>query len=333
MATITLLFRLTVISVLFLLPAATRAEAGSLAIFSPPDHACVEGKLLDLVLTTGGLKPDVVSITVNGRHLPPILNPGKAQTLCREGLQLLDGINTISVVLLDDGRPLASAAINVFRRSNLSWRYNQPPPGFTAYSFHTPDNENKCRRCHLIDLGSIATRPPSPEKSPCFLCHKQLLQGKFAHGPASVWACLMCHAPESPGARFQTARPSKVVCAGCHGERSDPAYPHGPVAMGMCTACHDPHVADHPFFLRMETTDLCSSCHEDTANRPHVISYFSSGKGHPVYLKKNPFQPGQEFTCASCHQPHGGAFPFLLKKEKTSMKTYCTSCHEFEHGR
>jgi len=313
-------------------PGNTQAGADGLTILSPPDHSGVEGRLVNLIFSTGELKPDAIRVTANGHYLPAILNIGERQTFCLEGVELADGFNTISVVPLKNGQPLDNKTVNVYRRSDLSWKFNHFPPGFNPYIFHVPKNEEKCRDCHGKDINTIpSANPASPEQSSCFLCHQGILKGKFVHGPASVWSCVSCHDPKSTGTRFRTVQPTEALCSGCHDSDSwtPRNYPHGPVAMGMCTACHDPHMSDFPFFLRMKTTDLCSACHEDTASRPHVISFFTSGKGHPVYLKENPFQPDTEFNCASCHNPHGGSFPYILRKEYTSMRTYCTTCHEF----
>jgi predicted CXXCH cytochrome family protein len=77
----------------------------------------------------------------------------------------------------------------------------------------------------------------------------------------------------------------------------------------------------------MNTADLCAACHDDVLSRPHVISGFSGKRGHPVRLSPDPLNPGRDFTCASCHNPHGTDFQLMLNSDYDSMFQFCQSCH------
>ncbi len=321
--------RVIIIFSLLIFPAVCQADAGDLFILTPPDNSSIAGERIDFVFSAGESSFDAISLTVNGRSSPADLKSQDQKIYCLAGLKLDKGHNTIAVTLLKNARPLGHAIVNVFRRSKLSQRYNRTPFEYSPYNFHVQENEKLCLDCHSFKIDSTSVNPPDPEQSICFQCHKHLLGGKYVHGPASVWGCLNCHDLKATGPKYHTPLQSKAVCERCHEDvRDSLSYAHGPVAMGMCTVCHNPHSSGQRFFLRMAMTDLCSTCHEDTANRPHLVLSFS-GKGHPVALNYNPYQPGTEFSCASCHNPHGGSHPLLLKNDNSSMRTYCTSCHKF----
>lgn len=82
--------------------------------------------------------------------------------------------------------------------------------------------------------------------------------------------------------------------------------------------------ADHPTLnTPLKTSlDVCYRCHPDQ----------KSGITHPVKvpLKKGmkhtdlPLEDGL-ITCISCHEPHTGDMPYLLRKENTAL---CLSCHD-----
>ncbi len=298
-------------------------------ILTPPDHAIVQGRFIDLVFNIGPNSPDALRIAVNGELHRPIPTLKDRKTVCVAGLPLTQGKNEITVSLLKAGKTIGQTSTSVYLGADPTGTFDAPPTGFTRYLFHSPIHDNACRMCHNLDFSKAPENPSSPKQSPCYLCHAQLTGGKFVHGPASVWACIMCH---NLTHGTDQSKPDQSYCVPCHGDSIDAwkteKHQHGPVAMGFCTTCHDPHSSNHPFFLRKETTDLCSTCHEDTASRPHVVSMFFTAKGHPVYRPENPFQPGKSFNCASCHRPHGSSFDHLLRWDGSSMKSFCTSCHK-----
>ena len=152
---------------------------------------------------------------------------------------------------------------------------------------------------------------------------------RFVHGPAAVWSCTACHETRGSGRKLSVRQPDEKVCLPCHeNDWSKKKYLHGPTAAGNCTACHNPHASNENYFLRLNTADLCVACHDDIASKPHVISGFSGVAGHPVRKSPDPFNPGSDFTCASCHNPHATDFPFMLSGDSSSMFQYCQSCHK-----
>ncbi len=88
-------------------------------------------------------------------------------------------------------------------------------------------------------------------------------------------------------------------------------------------------IQDHPpLNSPLKTSlDVCYRCHPDQ----------NSGATHPVRvplkngMKKTdlPLEGGL-VTCISCHVPHSGNMPYLLRKENTAL---CLSCHDDRYYR
>jgi predicted CXXCH cytochrome family protein len=66
---------------------------------------------------------------------------------------------------------------------------------------------------------------------------------------------------------------------------------------------------------------LCTSCHTDKTDGAHVTS-----GGHRVAGGPDTHEPDKDFSCVSCHSPHGSDSPKLLRYGKTSMEA-CDWCH------
>ncbi len=115
-------------------------------------------------------------------------------------------------------------------------------------SVHPPYAEKRCNDCHdkNTDSGFVA-----PKKDLCFVCHKDFLQGSFAHGPAAVGDCLACHLPHSSSNPSLLKTPKGQICWVCHKEPRVAQGLHGAAKdKGLvCTDCHNPHAANARFFL------------------------------------------------------------------------------------
>jgi len=106
-----------------------------------------------------------------------------------------------------------------------------------------------------------------------------------------------------------TRRETDCLKGGCHAKRKDVEFVHGPVGVGACDTCHrnaDP--AKHTFALKHPKTKLCGFCH--------------IGKADGVTVHK----PVQQGRCLDCHDPHGGANPEMLRKDRADGG--CMSCHD-----
>ncbi|MCM2356831.1 MAG: hypothetical protein NDI77_01665 [Geobacteraceae bacterium] len=319
---------------LSILPAVGEAAttAGHLAIAFPPDRSFVESGIINVVLQGGASTFDGVQISVNDRKQAVPSKPISRYYLCYDGIRLSYGLNKIRVTGFKDGRKTEEATAQVFYRSDLSPSSSSAPPAFRKYLFHGDAGEKVCSPCHELNFTKSGQAKDGPDRSPCYMCHKKILSNyRFVHGPAAVWSCLTCHDGKSTNSKLSVIKPDDKSCADCH-ETSwgNKNFKHGPTAAGNCTTCHDPHAADKPFFLRMDTGDLCASCHEDVLYRPHVLTTFSGGGGHPLRRSPDPFNPLKDFTCASCHNPHGSNSSVFLNayEDSGTMHSFCRSCHK-----
>ncbi|HET8542589.1 MAG TPA: cytochrome c3 family protein, partial [Anaeromyxobacter sp.] len=75
---------------------------------------------------------------------------------------------------------------------------------------------------------------------------------------------------------------------------------------------------------------LCTGCHPAEADGKHVTTV--SGGGHPVGGNLNdPRRQGRDFSCASCHDPHGSDNPRFFYFGTTTMGS-CDGCHGDKSG-
>ena len=175
-------------------------------------------------------------------------------------------------------------------------------------------------------------KPDAPQDSPCYICHKGKLDSKYIHNPAGEWTCLQCHLTKKDNQKYEVEKPTMDICYTCHGIKikgwSEQKVMHGPTAVGQCELCHNPHGSDWPSLVRMHASDLCLRCHTDKASGKHVIAGFY-GKGHPTRGVPDPMDPSKEFTCASCHNPHGAETNGLLNyPTPRGGMSFCKNCHK-----
>jgi predicted CXXCH cytochrome family protein len=323
-------FPIIVVFFIISIVSAAGAQAGYLTILSPRDNSFVESNLISVIVRMEGNKIDDIRVTVGGKNQNTARKPMDKFYVCFDGIRLTPGINPVRVTGLKDAKKVEEINYNIFFRSDLSSEANSAPAGYARYYFHPRDNEKECVSCHQLDFSKAPENPSSPEQSPCFTCHKKMiLNYRLVHGPAAVWSCPICHDVRSTSRRLGVRQPDEKTCRACHENAwQTKKYQHGPTAAGNCTACHNPHAADEPSFLRIKTADLCAACHEDIASRPHLVSGFSGYAGHPVRKSPDPFNPGRDFTCASCHNPHASDYSVLLTSDNSSMSQFCQSCHK-----
>lgn len=309
------------------------APAGDISIVTPLEGSFVESGLVSIVLTAprGGL--DEVRISV-GRENYSFKRPADKGYVCCGGIRVARGMNQLGITLFKRGEAIAEKKLNVFFRSDLSAIAANPPRGSRKFIFHLPEQEKRCAPCHPMNFSRDDENPKTPQQSGCFTCHRKITAGKLVHPPADEWSCVICHTVKSKQGGGSTLEADGSSCSKCHwdtlGRWSKKEFRHGPSDAGHCTACHDPHASDQPGFLHMNATDICASCHEEVMARPHVIAAVSSREGHPVRISPDPFRPGRDFTCASCHNPHAGDAPNFLNNYQASMPVhlFCLSCHK-----
>jgi len=250
-----------------------------------------------------------------------------------KSIKIKPGKNIIEITYTDKNGKQIKKNVEIFLYSLLYKESEEPSGKFTEISFHNRSNDEKCAKCH--DMSSLPEDivPPSPEKSPCYSCHKTLTTRKKVHAPSEKWVCNYCHKDIGmPNQRFETPFPIADTCFSCHEYRkrmwSNKKYVHGPTSTGQCNICHNPHSSDYIFFLRKPIFDLCTSCHSEKATGIHVLAGFVFGKSHPVKERPDPSRPGRELACSSCHNPHASNYRFLFNHDYTGDKYLCQMCHK-----
>jgi len=116
-------------------------------------------------------------------------------------------------------------------------------------SKHRPWAEKNCSGCHNFKTES---KLRLPKNEICYLCHKNLIQGKNVHGPVALGACLACHDPHSANYPSLLRMSLATICFKCHKEKRLAAGMHDKIiSRGMlCVDCHDPHSGNMRYFLK-----------------------------------------------------------------------------------
>lgn len=171
----------------------------------------------------------------------------------------------------------------------------------------------------------------------CQTCHDKAVGPDFQHTAHAKQdqSCAKCHsgvaehfkamAAGQTGGATPTLKNLKAnelnkLCLTCHEKNNQANY-----ATSMherrnvaCTSCHSVHsYKSAKAQLKTERdTETCYSCH------PAMRAKMQKTSHHPVREGK--------MTCASCHNPHDGSRPKLLKAD--SANELCYKCHTEKRG-
>jgi predicted CXXCH cytochrome family protein len=309
------------------------STAAFLTVHTPLDNALVDRQWLNLSLE---IKPEIfdeVQLSVNGREPISVTSFHDGRFICQSEIKLSQGINKIILTGYNNGKPLHRKQLYVFYQNN-SGMVSPPPKRFSNLTFHRWEAERTCIVCHLLDPDGDNSVGESSGPDACVVCHQKTQNGSFKHEPTDDGSCLSCHDRISKEPLSSSMDTVVNLCAECHEDSLDDwreqKYGHGPTNFGACTACHDPHAAEHPGLLRQHASDLCLSCHPEIASRPHLITT-SSGDGHPFRRSSDSIGSTEEFSCASCHNPHAGNTPYFLNQyDGGPIEVFCVTCHEME---
>ena len=126
----------------------------------------------------------------------------------------------------------------------------------------------------------------------------------------SVWLVLS----SALGSFSLPAVAAEQVCKECHEDKYTAPVGHYPSQEGLCEVCHTVEKRhfedmDPKAVTTQKSAQACYQCHEQKDQAKHV---------HPALQMS-------EDSCISCHNPHGGQHPTLLKQK---LPTLCMDCHD-----
>lgn len=259
---------------------------------------------------------DVLSVIVSLRGwkdttLAPVYDDPSAdnRVLYKHPVRLVPGRNEVRFAPAGD------------KRRSIAWTasyvHESTAPADRAARFHASGLEASCAACHE---GLPSAASGASMTADCATCHKEHRLAEYLHGPVEMNECSSCHAWSADKGAVEVTGGVPGACGTCHGEKVEAAetaaHPHA--VAGECATCHSPHSSDRPHLLKDDVNALCQGCHEGfDLNHP-------VGR-HPVRFR-TVASTGKELSCASCHDPHGGAHPKLLTAPNTSAEI-CAQCH------
>lgn len=310
-------------------------SAQALELIYPADKTVVLRS--DFLIIKGGDKPPLEELTIdiNGEVSDPLdISSEEYKTAFADFLILeptwSKGKNTIIVKGLVGGKVVATSKNEIYYNSSAD-PVGIIPKGFQPFVLHTPEKEALCAPCHNMNPTAAELRGATADNNPCASCHARMFAQKFVHGPEGVFQCSDCHDSSSKPQRWQISKDELTLCGECHIDKIEDfkknKFVHGPVATGSCVVCHNPHASDQPAQLNAATNLLCSGCHSAVKEGDHVVRGVA-GKGHPLSKGGDPRQPGKTMSCASCHNPHGGASGALFKWNISNRFVLCQECHK-----
>jgi len=243
-----------------------------------------------------------------GRYIPR--NGPKALWACGLGLWLVGAIG-VRVVMTS----AASAPPVTVEKTAVEPKVPQPVAQQSAMAAaSTPIDVEQCTTCH-DKAGSEAFKNSK---------HGELTQ-----------SCANCHANASEHAKAQAdgrtdgpvptlkkldAQESNAICLSCHEKANQASFLSSMHARRdvACSTCHSVHAYKSiKGQLKTKTdTETCVTCHKAERSELNRTSH------HPVREGK--------MGCTSCHNPHDGVRPKMIKAE--SVNELCYTCHTEKRG-
>ncbi|MBI5215370.1 MAG: cytochrome c3 family protein [Ignavibacteriae bacterium] len=183
--------------------------------------------------------------------------------------------------------------------------------------FHNSTLEESCTSCHegLPSADSGATM-----NADCNVCHKEVVGASYVHSPVEMKECASCHSwsAEKKAVVLESGIPE--TCFACHDEQKnlvENAKVQHPVA-SECGTCHSPHGTEQRHQIKEKVYTLCLGCHENKKQNHPV------GR-HPMQYIRNE-ETGEEFSCVTCHNPHGSDNQKMMKFPGETLDV-CAQCH------
>ncbi|MGE3958421.1 MAG: DmsE family decaheme c-type cytochrome [Vicinamibacterales bacterium] len=199
-------------------------------------------------------------------------------------------------------------------------------------------------RDHIIALGILllvgaapaAAAQPGWSATDCQTCHEKAVGPTFAHTSHAglEQSCATCHqnvaehfkAQSSgekgpvPSLKKVSAQDLNATCLTCHEKANQASYLSSMHARRnmACTTCHSIHSfnSQKAQLKTRNETDTCATCHKSERAKMIRASH------HPVREGK--------MSCSSCHNPHDGVRPKMVKADSTNE--LCYTCHAEKRG-
>jgi DmsE family decaheme c-type cytochrome len=177
----------------------------------------------------------------------------------------------------------------------------------------TAEAVNQCRLCHEKAVKVFDTTPHATLGQSCNSCHgdtSEHLKSNLEKGEPG------------PIRSFKDMKAEDVnqTCLSCH-DKGRQANWHGGLhdrRAVSCTSCHSVHSfqSAHAQLKTKNDSDTCLTCHTQIRSKSMRVSH------HPV--REGVLQ------CASCHDPHDGTKPKMVKGE--TVNDTCLTCHAEKRG-
>jgi DmsE family decaheme c-type cytochrome len=171
-----------------------------------------------------------------------------------------------------------------------------------------------CQTCHETVVGSAfaRTKHAGLDQS-CASCHKGVAEHVKAKSEGVE------NAP-TPSMKHLSANEINQTCLSCHEKDAQASYDSSMHARRnvACTSCHSVHSPKTVKGQLKTRTDAetCYSCHK-------------SERAMGMRTSHHPVREGR-MGCVSCHNPHDGARPKMLKAD--SVNELCYTCHAEKRG-
>jgi DmsE family decaheme c-type cytochrome len=196
----------------------------------------------------------------------------------------------------------------------------------------------------VLVLGAFLARAQEPSPAPppswsardCATCHESQVNVMRTTRHAGLeQSCASCHDAAETHMRsmLDTGEPGGIVsptkwkaadvnakCLSCHDKGHQANFTGGVHERRQvaCTTCHSVHAfkSDHAQLKTLRDSETCFTCHKDIRAKTLRTSH------HPI-------REGL-MDCASCHDPHDGSKPKMVKAEWVTEQ--CLKCHTEKRG-
>jgi DmsE family decaheme c-type cytochrome len=208
--------------------------------------------------------------------------------------------------------------------------WESSPHWKTTLDSHADKSKHGCEACHGPgsahmegggDKTKIFTFKDASTKeisSRCLSCHQSGTEHRKAinslHAQNGV-SCISCHSPHHPKtSEFLLSQKQPELCFGCHLQQKTqfnmPFRHRVNEGLIQCSDCHNVHGTVRPQQVRSSAAQEapCFTCHADKQG-PFVFEH----------------DPVKTEGCQSCHMPHGGPNPHMLKVSTVNL--LCLQCH------